>query len=223
MIEVLTGLPGFGKTATAAKWAYKRMLSGKSVYSNFPIKGAIPYHEPLEVLGRVKDALILMDEAGLLLDGLKLFEFPYEIFYELRQHRKDGVDLLMTAQSILDIAFPFRRLIQFENRITFKIGMFVQVTVKDPQPGGQQFAKQLWILNSWVFKIYRSYYKVKPPEYLGINFEEQLDISNLIYDKSDYEFQFLMDLLNNVHPDLRGRKNWKEYYGNMLSDGGFVV
>src|SRR5581483_10634012 len=133
MIEVLTGLPGFGKTATAAKWSYKRMQEGKTVYSNFPIKGAIPYHEPLQVLGRVKNALILMDEAGLLLDGLKLFDFPYEIFYELRQHRKDGVDLLMTAQSILDIAFPFRRLIQFENRITFKMGRFVQVEVRDPQ------------------------------------------------------------------------------------------
>lgn len=169
MIEVLTGLPGFGKTATAAKWAYQKMQQGKTVYSNLPIKGALPYHEPLEVLGHVKNALIVMDEAGLLLDSLKLYDFPYQIFYELRQHRKDGVDLLMTAQSILDIAYPFRRLIQFENRIHFKMGPFVQVQVRDPQPSGQVFGKRTWYLSKWVFDIYRTEFKVAPPDYLGLN------------------------------------------------------
>lgn len=168
MIEVLTGLPGFGKTATAAKWAFNKMREGKVVYSNFPIKGAIPYHDPMQVLGRVKNALILMDEAGILLDGMQMYNMPYSVFYELRQHRKDGVDLLLTAQSILDIAYPFRRLIQFENRITLKLGNFVQVTVKDPQPSGQIFGKRLWHLSNWVFDIYRTEFKVKPPEYLGL-------------------------------------------------------
>lgn len=203
MIEVLTGLPGFGKTATAARWGYNKMREGKVVYSNFPLKGAIPYHEPLEVLGRVKNCLIIMDEAGLLLDGLKLFDFPYEIFYELRQHRKDGVDLLMTAQNILDIAFPFRRLIQFENRITMKIGPFVQVSVKDPQVR-TDFGKRLWFLSPKIFQVYRSYYKVKPPEYLGLGHGLDQDLEDL-YDQvrqrnSEYEMQILRDLIMDVPP-----------------------
>lgn len=178
------------------------MRAGKTVYSNFPLKGAVPYHDPLEVLGRVKNALILMDEAGLLLDQLKMFDMPYEIFYELRQHRKDGVDMLTSAQSIFDVAYPFRRLIQFENRIRLKIGKFVQVVVRDPQPAGDQFGKRLWFLNDWVFKIYRTEFKVKPPAYLGItgDGEEQIPVE---YELSEREERYLLDLVRNVHPDMR--------------------
>jgi hypothetical protein len=172
MIQCLTGLPGFGKTATMAKWGYKAMLEGKTVYSNFPLKGAIPYNDPMEVLGLVKDALILMDEAGILLDQMKMYDMPYEVFYELRQHRKDGVDLLLSAQDLLDIAYPFRRLIQFEYRILMKIWKFAQVACLNPRTGAS-YNKSLWVLSNWVFKIYRSYYKVAPPNYLGISTEEK--------------------------------------------------
>lgn len=203
MIEVITGLPGFGKTATAAKWTFNKMREGKVVYSNVPMKGAIPYHDPMQVLGRVKNALILMDEAGLLLDGMQMYNMPYSIFYELRQHRKDGVDLLLTAQSILDIAYPFRRLIQFENRITMKLGNFVQVMVKDPQPSGAIFGKRLWHLSSWVFDIYRTEFKVKPPEYLGltgINEEAMPDIDEWRWQR---EYEYIKGLLKTT-PQLNG-------------------
>ncbi|MDO3682087.1 hypothetical protein [Paenibacillus ehimensis] len=205
MIEILTGLPGMGKTATMSKWGYNAMREGKTVFSNFPLKGAIPYHDPLSVLGRVKNALILMDEAGLLLDQLKMFEMPYEIFYELRQHRKDGVDLLTSAQSIFDVAYPFRRLIQFENRIRMKIGRFVQVVVRDPQPAGENYGKRLWYLNDWVFKIYRTEFKVKPPAYLGLGYDEQEELSASTYEPtlSKKEEAFLRDLILNVHPSMR--------------------
>jgi hypothetical protein len=194
MIEVLTGLPGFGKTATAAKWAYQKMREGKTVYSNFPIKGAIPYHDPLQVLGRVSNALILLDEAGIHLDGLQMYNMPYEIFYELRQHRKDGVDLLLTAQSILDIAYPFRRLIQFENRITMKLGRFVQVQVRDPQPGGAVYGKRIWYLADWVFKIYRTEYKVKPPEYFGMSLDDEDEIMIPEYMQAEEDRNFIQSL-----------------------------
>lgn len=195
MIEVLTGLPGFGKTATAAKWAFNKMREGKVVYSNVPLKGAIPYHDPMQVLGRVKNALILMDEAGLLLDGMQMYNMPYEIFYELRQHRKDGVDLLLTAQSILDIAYPFRRLIQFENRISMKLGKFVQVSVKDPQPAGQIFGKRMWYLSDWVFKVYRTEFKVKPPEYLGIGSIDEEDMPDINYMDWEKEHHHIKELM----------------------------
>jgi hypothetical protein len=204
MIECLTGLPGFGKTATAAKWAYNKMREGKTVYSNFPIKGAIPYHDPLQVLGRVKNALILMDEAGILLDGMQMYNMPYSVFYELRQHRKDGVDLLLTAQSILDIAYPFRRLIQFENRITMKLGSFVQVSVKDPQPAGAIFGKQLWHLSKWVFEIYRTEFKVKPPEYLGLEgMMDQEDLPDINMWRNERDMDYVDQLLK-TNPHMNG-------------------
>lgn len=194
MIEVITGLPGYGKTATMAKWAFEKMRQGKVVYSNLPIKGAIPYHNPLQVLGRVKNALIVMDEAGILLDSLKMYDMPYEVFYELRQHRKDGVDLLLTAQSILDIAYPFRRLIQFENRIIFKLGPFVQVMVKDPQPMGAVFGKRIWHLHKGIFDIYRTDFKVKPPEYLGLAGVDEEELPESKYLRWDKEYQLVKDL-----------------------------
>lgn len=206
MIEVLTGLPGFGKTATAAKWAYNAMRAGKTVYSNLPIKGAIPYHDPLQVLGKVKDALIVMDEAGLLLDGMQMYNMPYHIFYELRQHRKDGVDLLLTAQNILDIAYPFRRLIQFENRITMKLGRFVNVEVRDPQPSGVKFGKKVWYLSNWVFDIYRTEFKVKPPEYLGLDgIGDDVVFDTIPYYNYDIEHQFISK--NGYDPVMRRFKD----------------
>lgn len=202
MISALCGLPGFGKTATMAKWGYKAMREGKTVYSNFPLKGAIPYHDPLEVLGQVKNALILMDEAGLLLDQMKMFDMPYEIFYELRQHRKDGVDLLLSAQDLGDIAYPFRRLIQFEYRILMKIWKFAQVACLNPKTGAS-YSKSLWVLNSWVFDIYRSYYKVKPPEYLGVNPEDKLfDITSLL-DRQKENTDYMKDFFDYERGRLR--------------------
>jgi hypothetical protein len=138
--------------------------------------------------------LILLDEAGIHLDGLQMYNMPYEIFYELRQHRKDGVDLLLTAQSILDIAYPFRRLIQFENRITMKLGRFVQVQVRDPQPGGAVYGKRIWYLADWVFKIYRTEYKVKPPEYFGMSLDDEDEIMIPEYMQAEEDRNFIQSL-----------------------------
>lgn len=196
MIEAYTGLPGMGKTATLAKIGYNAMREGRTVYTNFPLKGAIPYHDLVEVLFTVKNALIIVDEAGLILDQLKMFEMPYELFYALRQHRKDGLDLYLSAQSLLDIAYVFRRLIQFENRITMKLGRFIYVSVRDPQPAGSQFGKRILYLSDWVFKIYRTEFKVKPPEYLGMNANgELLDLGSLRYDTAEAEREEMKKLL----------------------------
>lgn len=121
MIEVITGLPGFGKTATAARWAYyKGFLAGKKVYANFPLQGAEYYYDIFKLLGKVKNALIVCDEMGIMFDQLKMYDVPNHVWMELRQHRKDAVNILGTAQSINDIAYPVRRLIQFEYNIYFK-------------------------------------------------------------------------------------------------------
>jgi len=55
----------------------------------------------------------------------------------------------------------------------------VQVYCRDPQPGGQTYSKTIWHLSDWVFEIYRTEYKVKPPAYLGVYGEDQLDTSPL--------------------------------------------
>lgn len=160
MIEVITGLPGFGKTATASNWGLKKMKQGKKVYANYPLKGAEYVADPVELLGNVQNALIIVDEMGIIFDQLTMYELPKTVWMELRQHRKDGVDILGTAQSMYDIAYPMRRLIQFEWNIYFKFGKFVSVTCRNPQKGGDNYGRRLWHLNKKVFEQYDTYHKV---------------------------------------------------------------
>jgi hypothetical protein len=160
MIEVITGLPGFGKTLTATNWAYNKYIrKGKKVYSNYPLKGAEYYCDILEVLGKVKNCLIVVDEISIALDALKLYQIPEQVWYELRQHRKDGVNIIGTAQSMADIAYPVRKLIQFEWNIYFKALGLVAVTCRNPQKGGDNYGKRLWMLNPHIYKLYDTYHK----------------------------------------------------------------
>lgn len=160
MIEIITGLPGFGKTVTASRWALKQMKKGKKVYANYPLKGAEYFVDPLEVLGKVENALIVVDESGIVFDQLNMYNMPLQMWMELRQHRKDGVDLLMTAQSLSDVAYPVRRLIQFEYNIFFKFGGFVAVTCRNPQRGGDNYGKRLWRIPRSIFDKYDTNHKV---------------------------------------------------------------
>lgn len=178
MIEVITGLPGFGKTATATRWALKAMKKGKKVYSNFPLKGAEYTSDPISLLGKVENALIVIDEMGIVFDQLDMYSLPKHVWMELRQHRKDGVDILGTAQSMFDIAYPLRRLIQFEWNIFFKMGKLVVVSSRNPQRGGDQYGKRYWWLNSKVFEQYDTYHKVHEDAESELNIP--IDIQNTI-------------------------------------------
>lgn len=160
MIEVITGLPGFGKTLTATNWAYNKYIRyGKKVYANYPLKGAEYYTDILEVLGKVKNCLIVVDEISIALDALKLYQIPDAVWMELRQHRKDGVNIIGTAQSMQDIAYPVRKLIQFEWNIYFKALRFVGVTCRNPQRGGDDYGKRIWLLSKKVFGLYDTKHK----------------------------------------------------------------
>lgn len=160
MIEIITGLPGFGKTLTASRWALKKMKKGKKVYANYPLQGAEYFADILQVLGKVENALIVVDEAGIVFDQLTMYSMPQQTWMELRQHRKDGVDLLLTAQSMHDVAYPLRRLIQFEYNIFFKFDRFVTVTCRNPQRGGDNYGKRLWYLSPSLFGKYDTKHKV---------------------------------------------------------------
>lgn len=160
MIEVITGLPGFGKSATVTRWALRAMKGGKKVYSNFHIEGATYVRDPRELLGKVENALIICDEMGILFDQLTMYNMDPNVWIQLRQHRKDGVDILGTAQSIHDIAYPMRRLIQYEYNIYMKLFKFAIVNVRNPQPRGDNYGKRVWHLSKKVFESYDTNQKV---------------------------------------------------------------
>jgi Zonular occludens toxin (Zot). len=156
----------------------KAMKNGRRVYANFRMKnlGSLErlythYNDPLEVLGKVKNALILMSEVGILLDQLNMWEVPYEVWVELRQHRKDGVNIIADAQDISDVAYTFRRLIQFQYHIYAKYritkNIFItKVRVFNPQPKGDDYGRRFWISDIRLFDYYDTNYKLEKNESL---------------------------------------------------------
>jgi zona occludens toxin (predicted ATPase) len=114
MIEAFTGLPGQGKTYNMTRRAIKVMAKGRKVYANYQLKGSEYFKELSELVG-VKDALILVDEAGIYLPSQAWKSIPFEFIRQLRQHRHDGLDLWYTAQDMQDVATYLRRLTQFQH------------------------------------------------------------------------------------------------------------
>lgn len=204
-ISIVTGLPGFGKTLKLTEFGIKAMAEGRHVYANFRMCN-LPrpdlythYNDPLEVLGKVSNALILMSEVGILLDQLRMYEIPHETWVELRQHRKDGVNIIADAQSMSDVAYTFRKLIQFQYHIYSKYQFikpgkykwlpggltFQLVRVFNPQPKGADYGRRYWIHNPKYFHYYDTNYKLEKTETLAEMAERLIEspYSDALYDR----------------------------------------
>lgn len=114
MIEAFTGLPGQGKTYNMTRKAIIQMKRGRKVYANYDLKGAEHFKELSDING-IKNALILVDEAGIYLPAQAWKSIPFEFIRQLRQHRHDGLDLWYTAQDMQDVATYLRRITQFQH------------------------------------------------------------------------------------------------------------
>ena len=115
MIEAFTGLPGAGKTYHMSKKAlYQMKYKNKTIYANYKLDGAIYFKELYELSG-IKNAIILVDEAGIYLPAQSWQNIPFEFIRQIRQHRHDGLDLWYTAQDMQDVATYLRRITQFEH------------------------------------------------------------------------------------------------------------
>jgi len=123
MIEAFTGLPGQGKTYNMTKKALKVMEKGRKVYANYKVEGA-EYFKELYELKDIKNALILVDEAGIYLPAQAWKNIPFEFIRQIRQHRHDGLDLWYTAQDMQDVATYLRRITQFQHDFTKFVNIF---------------------------------------------------------------------------------------------------
>lgn len=89
-IDMYIGLPRSGKSTIAAAEAYKAIKQGIKVYSNVPIKGT--YSFKIEMLGiyDFRNALIIIDEAGIDMCNRKTLSLPMHVikFFKLFGHYK---------------------------------------------------------------------------------------------------------------------------------------
>jgi len=183
-ISLITGLPGFGKTNKLTEFGYKANAEGKTIWTNFDMYDmpnpdkVIKYNDPLEPLTEARNSLILMSEVGILLSTQKMYKIPEEIWDEFKQHRKDGNNIMADAQSISDVAYMFRNLIQYQYHIYSRMRFFKQkkksdeefdkylfnlllVRVFNPQPKGMDYGRRYWTYNPKYFDHYATEYKLE--------------------------------------------------------------
>lgn len=183
-ISIVTALPGWGKTLKLAEFGYKANLAGKTVWTNFDMFNmpnpdkVIKYNDPLEPLENAENSLILMSEVGILLSTQKMYKIPEEVWDNFKQHRKDGNNIIADAQSMSDVAYMFRNLIQYQYHIYSRTRMFKQrkkspeefdrylinlllVRVFNPQPKGMDYGRRYWTYNPKYFDHYDTAYKLE--------------------------------------------------------------
>lgn len=163
MIEAYTGLPGEGKTYNMSRKALKLMKKGKKVYANYKLTGAEYFKELSDLVG-VKDALILVDEAGIYLPSQAWKSIPFEFIRQLRQHRHDGLDLWYTAQDMQDVATYLRRLTQFQHDIS-RLGNIWYSKVSSPR-SKQRYGFDIGFLSTKVFACYDTTENIEFGDYL---------------------------------------------------------
>jgi len=183
-ISIVTALPGWGKTLKLAEFGYKANLAGKMVWHNFDMFDmpnphlCRKYNDPLEPLTEARDSLILMSEVGILLSTQKMYKIPEDVWDEFKQHRKDGNNIMADAQSMSDVAYMFRNLIQYQYHIYSRIRLgkirkkegdkfdryrinLSLVRVFNPQPKGMDYGRRYWTYNPKYFKHYDTAYKLE--------------------------------------------------------------
>jgi hypothetical protein len=163
MIEAFTGLPGQGKTYNMTRKAIPIMKRGRKVYANYQLKGAVYFKELSELVG-VKDALILVDEAGIYLPAQAWKHIPFEFIRQLRQHRHDGLDLWYTAQDMQDVATYLRRLTQFQHDFS-RIWKFYHCRTSNPRTR-ERYGFDLGYISPKVYEYYDTTENIDFAEYL---------------------------------------------------------
>jgi hypothetical protein len=154
------------------EFGYRANKAGKHVLANFKMLNMpnphlyTHYNDPLEVLGApgIKNSLILMSEVGILLDQMRMYSVDPQVWIELRQHRKDGNNIISDAQSMSDVAYTFRNLIQFQYDIYSKYkvaGVSLQlVKVSNPKTK-EHYGRRYWRHNPKYFQYYDTNYKLE--------------------------------------------------------------
>lgn len=141
-ITAHTGRPGTGKTYNSVREILKLLDKGFLVWSNIWIDwngyeekktwwkkvlmkikikkewkiypaSNLRYWKKLEDLWSIEQGIIFMDEAHVYINARRWKDMPEEMERKLAQHRKDGLHIICTVQSVNRLDTIFRELIDF--------------------------------------------------------------------------------------------------------------
>lgn len=165
-ITLFTGRPGSGKTYMLVKQGIKLLKKGETVYSNVLINltdeeqekfgNRLRYWRSLQDLVRIKNGYILLDEAHIYMPSRNWEKLPVEMQYKLSQHRKEGLHIIGTTQSIKRIDTIMRELIDTWFECTTFLGIVIatEYDVDDDQQRRHPLKKRLARLNKKGFARY---------------------------------------------------------------------
>lgn len=154
MIEGFVGLPGQGKTYQMTRVALKHMKKGIPVYANYNLQGSTKWNQ-VEELFEVKEATILIDEAGLVAPAGFWKAIPFDVMAHWRQHRHKRINVYFTAQDLQDIAVPLRRVTQYVNECK-KFGPLMITKCTNPR-SKEKYGSTYHFFDIDVAKKYDSY------------------------------------------------------------------
>lgn len=145
MIFVYTGKTGSGKTKAMIDEVYKYWKNGSDIYSNTFLffekyggavgsehrnwkgqkvkRGKIVYFQDISEIIEIRDAIVVFDEAQVLMNARQWDVLPAEFQYKLQQHRKHNLHLFATTQNVRFIDLTIRVLIQEWTHCTRLIGI----------------------------------------------------------------------------------------------------
>jgi len=181
MIYVISGKVGAGKTYYCVKLAKYFLERGVNVYSNIlidfknlkPAKklfkkyalGTLYYWNNLEQFIHIDNGIILFDEAASVFEPRLWYNLPYEHRIKFQQHRKDKLDIYLTAQNFNRLDIIIRQLTNFVIEIKYikALRLFIAHTI-EPQDYNNKKPKiikrEMFFLNKELANSYNTYEKI---------------------------------------------------------------
>lgn len=184
-IEARLGKMGMGKSYTLTYTVYHMRLANPDlpIYTNIPLK--LPGKGPVYALRGLEDfllaenGLMIIDELNTVLPSRTWKSAPAVLLYKWSHLRKDGLDLIYTAQHEKRIDTVIRELttrwVHLSNwqRLGFIIGrMYQDFGMGKPSTMGMSFVLAPF-MQPKVLEAYDSYVRVKPQEW--VTGKEKLD------------------------------------------------
>jgi hypothetical protein len=160
MIYCFTGRPGSGKTLSAVDFVLRLSGKGKErwVYSNISINDfrvkKMNWEEFRSLMEIRQKGVYLVDEANIWFSSRDWFLRDRELLNWWAQHRKFGVDIVLTSHSLKRLDAVLREIVQIEIRCRF-FGGFVFQFWRDPWADKGNESLGVKIILGWrLYKLY---------------------------------------------------------------------